>query len=70
MENPEPDSIFTKSLNNIKDSSSLASSKQESDENANKQEKGINIIFSDVKEINLDNLIDPKELLIEYKNNY
>lgn len=70
MENPEPDSIFTKSLNNIKDSSSLASSKQDSDENANKQEKGINIIFSDVKEINLDNLIDPKELLIEYKNNY
>jgi len=70
LENPEPDSIFTKSLNNIKDSSSLASSKQESDENANKQEKGINIIFSDVKEINLDNLIDPKELLIEYKNNY
>jgi len=70
LENPEPDSIFTKSLNNIKDSSSLASSKQDSDENANKQEKGINIIFSDVKEINLDNLIDPKELLIEYKNNY
>lgn len=70
MELSEPDSIFTNSLNNIKDSSSLASNKQESDENANTQEKGLKIIFSDVKEINLDNLIDPKELLIEYKNKY
>ena len=70
MELSEPDSIFTKSSNNIKDSSPLTPNKQESDENARTQEKKINIIFSDRKEINLDNLIDPKELLIEYKNNY